>query len=468
MRDSAIAEAAEAKSQQKAQPSDTAMDDGTEDGQIDERPKNTLSDDEKKALEARIIAAEAMAKERDDKAKEIEATMDATLKARSEKMKAALNKKLVESKETMKAQLEADFKLKLEQEKQIWLAENKPTAESTAAIPSQPATKSEEASAPAHPATPSKAAAVVDGTNLNDEQVRHLLSTNPTVKSILANNLKKKLDVEAQKIKDEQAKTLAEKVAEVEKKAEAAMTEAQQKAEHAQAQAVIMAEKKTSLKLNMTENRFKMANAKIVVVETAARETPEKPVSEVWEVAKNAKPPPAPVAAPAAPTAPVAPTAPAAAVVPAAPIAPISTSAPPAAVAADSPAATQPAETAIANAPVAQFNGTPAGNENAEVKAEAVKSGIPQARPQTPSMQQPNNGASGLPVSNIPSVSHPTKNVCSILLTSIRHHKLETSPVYHKCVAGVLFEGPGVVSPIKHVVVVQVEDEVMLEVKEVA
>jgi nucleoprotein TPR len=398
-RDSAIAEAAEARSQPKAQPSDTTMDDGTEDGQIDERPKSTLSDDEKKALEARILAAEAMAKERDDKAKEIEATMDATLKLRSEKMKAALNKKLSESKETMKAQLEADFKLKLEQEKQIWLAENKST-ESTAATPSQPTAKSEETSAPAPPATPSKAAAVVDGTNLNDEQVRHLLSTNPTVKSILANNLKKKLDIEAQKLKEEQAKTLAEKVAEVEKKAEAAMTEAQQKAEHAQAQAVIMAEKKTSLKLNMTENRFKMANAKIVVVETAARETPEKAVSEVWEVAKNAKPPPAPVAAPAAPTAPAA---------PAAPVVPISTPAPPAAVAADSPAKTQPAEAAIDNAPAPQSNGTPAGNENAEVKVEAVKSSIPQARPQTPSMQQPTNAASGLPVSNIPSVSYPSR-----------------------------------------------------------
>jgi len=52
--------------------------------------------------------------------------------------------------------------------------------------------------------------------------------------------------------------------------------------------------KKSSLKLNMCENRLKITMAKIGVVENAVKETPEKPVGEVWEIAKVAKPAPAP------------------------------------------------------------------------------------------------------------------------------------------------------------------------------
>ncbi|KAB8295814.1 hypothetical protein EYC80_008636 [Monilinia laxa] len=375
-RDSAIADAAEARSQQKAQSSDTTMDDGAEEGQINESQNNGIAEEEKKALEARIAAAEAMAKERDEKAREIEESMENTLKQRSDKMKAALNKKLGESKEAVRLQLEADFKLKLEQEKQIWLAENKP-ADSSLPPPTPSAPKAEENTVPVLPATPSKATAPsADGTDLSDDQVRHLLSTNPTIKSILANNLKKLLEKETQKLKAEQDKLVTEKLAEAQTAADATLTETQAKAEHTQAQAVLMAEKKSSLKLNMLDNRIKMATAKIGVVEKAAKDTPEKPVGEVWEIAKNAKPPP-PIPAASTPT-------------------PTQT-----VTLAQHPAASTTTATAPpSNDPSTQSNSAPADGSKVE-ETEAPKSAIPLGpRPITPSAT---NGASSLPVSNLPS-----------------------------------------------------------------
>ncbi|QSZ37055.1 hypothetical protein DSL72_009147 [Monilinia vaccinii-corymbosi] len=380
-RDRAVADAAEARSQQRIQPSDTAMDDGAEEGQIDESQNSSISE-ERKALEARIAVAEAMAKERDEKAKEIEETMEATLKQRSDKMKAALNKKLGESKEAVRVQLEAEFKLKLEQEKQIWLAENKP-ADSSAPPPTPSAPKTEEKTVPIIPATPIKVTLPTgDVIDLSDEQVRHLLATNPTVKSILANNLKKLLEKEALKLKAEQDKLVIEKLAELQKIADATLTEAQTKAEHTQAQAVMMAEKKSSLKLNMLDNRIKIATAKIGVVEKAVKDTPEKPVVEVWEIAKDARPPP---------TAPVVPT-------------PIAT---PAVTMARPPAAnTTAAAVPPSNVPSTQSNSAPVDGSKAE-ETEAPKSAVPLGlRPMTPSTA---NGASSLPVSNIPSVNDPSK-----------------------------------------------------------
>lgn len=379
-RDSAIADAAEARSQQKPQPSDSSMDDGADEGQIDETPNNGLSEEERKAMEARIAAAEAMAKERDEKAREIEESMEATLKQRSDKMKAALNKKLGESKEALRVQLEADFKLKLEQEKQIWLAENKPV-NSSAPLPTPSAHKTEETIAPVTPATPSKVAiSSGDGSNLSDDEVRHLLSTNPTIKSILAGNLKKLVEKETQKLKAEQDKIVAEKLSEAQKMAETKLTDAQAKAEQTQAQAVLMAEKKSSLKLNMFDNRLKTATAKIGAVEKAAKETPEKPVGEVWEIAKDVKPPP-PAPAPAAPT---------------------STSTPIVALVQPPAANITTAAVPPSNVPGTQLNSAPADGVKAE-ETEAPKIGTPSGpRPITPSTT---NGHSSLPVSNIPSVS---------------------------------------------------------------
>jgi nucleoprotein TPR len=295
-RDRASAEALEARSQQATQPPRNTADDEVDEGQIDETQKPSLTDDERKSLEDRIAVAEASAREQEEKATAIEQQMENTLKARSEKMKTALNKKLVESKEKQ----EAEYKLKLEQEKQIWLAESAWNA-NPAPTPAPPkAEETVEEIAPPTPSTPSLKIAPIttsDGSTLSDGQVRELLSTHPTVKAILASNLKKKIEAETQRLKEEQEKTIAEKLGaetqrlkeEHEKTIAEKLTEANQAAEESKKQAVFMTEKKSALKINMTDNRYRTATAKLEVVETASKETPQKPVAEVWEVAKVAK-----------------------------------------------------------------------------------------------------------------------------------------------------------------------------------
>jgi nucleoprotein TPR len=300
-RDTAIAETAEVRLKETAQASENTMDNDNEDGQINETPNAGIFEEERKSLEDRISEAEERAKEAERKAAEIEATQENVLKQRSEKMKAALNKKLAESRESQKSELESEYNLKLEQEKQIWLAENRAGATPLVATPAQPkATDNATAPMPATPATPSQKTPGTtshDFSNLSDTQVRELLASNQTARSIFSANLKKRLETETQKLKDEQAGKINAETQKLKEEHEKVIADAQQKAETAQAQAVLMMEKKSSLRLNMAENRSKTAQAKLEVVEKAATETPEKPVGEVWEVAKVAKAPAAPPAA---------------------------------------------------------------------------------------------------------------------------------------------------------------------------
>jgi nucleoprotein TPR len=293
-RDAALAEVVEAKAnQQTHQVSDTNMQNGNEEGQIDETPSSGLSEEERKALEDRIATAEANAKEQEDKAAQIEATMEATLKLRSDKMKTTLNKKLVESKEAQKAELEAEYKLKFEQEKQIWLAESRTTVTnaSNGPVTNQPKPESESTRAmPATPATPSQKTqpvATMDMANMSDLEMRDAIAKHPTAKAIIIDNVKKQVTAQTQRIKDEHAKLLAE---------------LQQKAETSKMQAVTMETKKSALRINMSENKAKLAGGKLEIVEKAAQETPERAVVEVWEVVKAYKPPPPTPAVVAAPS----------------------------------------------------------------------------------------------------------------------------------------------------------------------
>ncbi|KIY00253.1 uncharacterized protein Z520_03938 [Fonsecaea multimorphosa CBS 102226] len=72
-----------------------------------------------------------------------------------------------------------------------------------------------------------------------------------------------------------------------------------------------LAEKRGTVKLNMSQNRANLAIAKLDVVKKAAEETPEKPVGEVWQIAKDAKPSAANAPAAPKPSAPAAATPPA-------------------------------------------------------------------------------------------------------------------------------------------------------------
>jgi nucleoprotein TPR len=342
-RDAAVAAAKEAKSQQPAQITEDPS--VNEDGQIDETSTLGLSDEERKTLEERIATAEAKAKEQEDKAAGLEAQMENTLKARSEKMKATLNKKLAESKEAQRTNLEAEFKLKLEQEKQIWLAENK-SVEQGPQTPLKISIDQAKPTEEATPATPTQPPATTPAIELSEKEVRDIIQHNPTAQAIMKGNIVKKAALETQKetqrLKDEHAKLI---------------TELQTKADAAKTQAVMMEGKKSALKLNMSENKVRSANGKLEIVEKAAQETPQRPVVEVWEEAKNFRLPPA------APPAVVPPT-----------------------------------------AATAATNGAPSTPQKAEVKIEAAPSILTQVSSQLPGNPTVPNGASSAP-SNIPIVS---------------------------------------------------------------
>ncbi|GAW13765.1 hypothetical protein ANO14919_031540 [Xylariales sp. No.14919] len=304
--DSAIAEKGQPVAEAHTQTNgDTAMENDVEPQQNGSAesipPSQPLSSDERKNLEERIAASEARATEWEAKAKDLEQNQDTIVKHRSDKMKEALNKRLSEFKASMeneraqlqqdKERLDADFQLRMEQERKIWETEQA-SGQSEMKIPSTPQQPKLEAPA----ATPSTS--VPDLNNLSDQEIRELVSKNATVRSIVQNNIKSKLAAEAKRLKEEHEATTK--------------AELDQKIAQARDSATQLVTSRVNLKLNMTENRARMANAKIEVVETAAKETPQRPVGEVWEMAKVAKPPPAPKqpAPSATPTGPTATTAP--------------------------------------------------------------------------------------------------------------------------------------------------------------
>ncbi|TGJ79498.1 hypothetical protein E0Z10_g9260 [Xylaria hypoxylon] len=261
-----------------------------------------LSVDERRKLEDQIAASEARAVEWEAKARELEQNQDIIVKHRSDKMKEALNKRLSEFKASMeseRAQLEqdkerlaADFKLRMEQERKIWETEQA-TGQSDMKVPSTPQRPKVE------PPTTTPSTSIPDLNNLNDQEIRELVSKNSTVRSIVQNNIKSKLAAEIKRIKEEHEiatkAELEQKIVQPKEELEiAAKAELEQKIAQAKDQATQLVTSKMNLKLNMTENRARMANAKIEVVQTAAKETPQRPVGEVWEIAKNAKPPPVP------------------------------------------------------------------------------------------------------------------------------------------------------------------------------
>lgn len=313
----ALSERDEARAEAARQPSggvDTEMQEPAVVAQLTPAPAPApvgLSDDERKALEEQISLAEAKAAEFEAKAKELEGHADSIVKQRSEKMKNALNKRLAESKETMEKQaqeeklkLQAEFELKLQQELAIVKAEQQ-SAPPQNGVPSTPAKPSE---APVTQTPIAGTPGVIDLQNLNDPQTREVIMSNPTVMSIVKANVKKMVASETKKVREEIEATVK--------------SEYEQKIANAKEQAAALTEKKSALRINMSDRQTKTALAKIGVVETAARETPQRPVVEVWNIAKDAKPQtpamtPAPSVAAAntttsAPSAPAAPAAPAA------------------------------------------------------------------------------------------------------------------------------------------------------------
>lgn len=386
---------------------ETSRANGADEGEVDESASTSL-----KANEDELNALRARAAEAENRLQQLEQSLDATLKQRSEKMKAALNKKLLESREAArqavedqynaklakekaeaqrvaeaayntKLELEKEqYNLKLEQEKQIWLAENKSAAPAPIAqtpTPGQiPADTKPVETVPPTPSTPLKPPGTPSSTlNLTDDDARNLLATNPLLKSVFVANLKKKLEEKEKKLKEEHEKEKEELA---------------KKSEETKAQAVTMEGKKSALKLNMANNREAGAQAKIKVVEKYATEEPQKPVGEVWEIAKVAKPPP-PAAAPAAGAAQAQPT----------------IKAQPAIKAEGAPA------TSGLRAPSVTVPPTIAASAPAQGQSNQNQ----QARPQTPQM---NNGPATTNGSNIPAVRLPS------IITSLSSSSQSRSP----------------------------------------
>lgn len=265
-------------------------------------PTTAVSDTERAELEQKLGQAQARVTELESEVaqlqsqfSDVENNMKDIVDKRSQKMKEALNKRLAEDRAKNQAdlaqekeKLQGEYILRLQQERAIWEAENKIPATPGAApsnVPSTPAKPTEQTPAQ----TPSGSVSsmlVADFARLSDSDTRQVLSQNGTLKAIITNNIKNKLAIETKKIKEETEQSLK--------------TDFESKIASAKEQATMMASKKSTLQLNMQENKVKMATAKLNVVETAAKETPQRPVGEVWEEAKKAKPPPPAAAAPQA------------------------------------------------------------------------------------------------------------------------------------------------------------------------
>ena len=115
-----------------------------------------------------------------------------------------------------------------------------------------------------------------------EAEARDFLQTNEIARNIvrkyMLNQVAKAKDELSTQLKTEYDKSLAE---------------SQTKANTAKEHAVMMEGKKTSLQVNMANNKARIAQFKIGIVEKAAQETPDKAIKEVWSAVKDAKPPPA-------------------------------------------------------------------------------------------------------------------------------------------------------------------------------
>ncbi|KAF2110576.1 hypothetical protein BDV96DRAFT_623904 [Lophiotrema nucula] len=131
----------------------------------------------------------------------------------------------------------------------------------------------------------------------DEGKVKEFISNSKVAQGIIKRNIVQQLAKEKTTAQQQQEQAVAQKLEEAKEDMKTQILSEQepatkQKVEEARGKAREEAEKKFAVQRNMIENRIAGATAKLAVVETAAKETPEKPVKEVWEVASKAKPPP--------------------------------------------------------------------------------------------------------------------------------------------------------------------------------
>lgn len=119
----------------------------------------------------------------------------------------------------------------------------------------------------------------------SEDEARSLIQSNEIVRSIV----KKNISIHVNKAKEELATQLNR---DHEKAMTEKMTEVQNKASTAKEHAVLMEGKKSAVQINVANNKARMLQFKLDIVQKAAQDTPLKPVEQVWLTAKDAKPPP--------------------------------------------------------------------------------------------------------------------------------------------------------------------------------
>lgn len=118
----------------------------------------------------------------------------------------------------------------------------------------------------------------------SEEEAKKFVQSNEIVRNII----KKNINIHVTRAKDELSTHMNQ---EHEKAMAERMAEVQNKANTAKDHAVLMEGKKSAVQLNMANNKARIAQFKLDIVQKAAQETPQKPVEEVWTLAKDAKPP---------------------------------------------------------------------------------------------------------------------------------------------------------------------------------
>lgn len=119
----------------------------------------------------------------------------------------------------------------------------------------------------------------------SEDEARALIQSNEIVRSIV----KKNIGIHVNKAKDELSAQLKQ---DHERAMTERTTEIQKKANTAKEHAVLMEGKKSAVQLNVANNKARMLQYRVDIVQKAAQDTPLKPIGEVWLVAKDARPPP--------------------------------------------------------------------------------------------------------------------------------------------------------------------------------
>ncbi|KAI9725925.1 MAG: hypothetical protein M1828_002252 [Chrysothrix sp. TS-e1954] len=238
------------------------------------------SADEQKAYEVRRQELEDQHKARIDE-------LEKTTTSRIQSMREQLTKKLAEGKAAYRTEIDQKSKEAMEEARKEHQNEIEAVRASQASASSSTAVAS-SSDAPSDVKHEERPTSLSDW-QPTDEQAVELAKSNPTIRAHIRSSLNKRLEVETSKLSEEHQ---SQKAA-LEQSHTQQLKGLQEKAELSKSQAVELAGKKYVAKISMTENKARVATAKIEVVQKAATDTPQKPVVEVWALVKDYRPPPA-------------------------------------------------------------------------------------------------------------------------------------------------------------------------------